>query len=719
MVKAGGGFAAIRYSLRKASESGGLFEFYRRMRSKNTCKSCSLGMGGQAGGMVDEGGHYPEVCKKSVQVQAADMQRAITESFFEGYSLAELERWSSMQFEEVGRLAFPVMAAENETHFRRVSWAEALDRLSADLGNASPEASFFYASGRSSNEAAFLLQVLARAYGTRNIHNASSYCHQASSIALTEMLGSGTATVQHEDLDLADLAIVLGANPASSNPRLIAKLIDLRRRGGKVIVINPLKEIGLVRFRVPSRLRSLLFGSDVSDIYLQPNIGSDIALLKALLKGVIERGAADRVFLSNHVEGWEGIESDLDGADWGDLIKICGVGRAEIERAADAIAGAKRGIALWAVGLTQHQHGCDNVAALVNLTAARGWVGKPGCGLMPIRGHCNIQGVGSVGFTPGLTQAFSDRLEQSYGISSGPGLDTFGSTEAAHAGRIRAAVMLGGNLWGSSPDLVWATEAMRRIGTTAYIATKLNAGHVHGRGQCTLLLPVLARDEEVQSTTQESMFNYVRLSDGGHPGPEGEAKSEVELVCALAARLLPEGRFPFEKMTSHKAVREVIARIVPGYAAIGQIDEEGGEFHVAGRTFHDPRFNTPSGKLRLRIPPTAEFKVPGGEFRLMTVRSEGQVDTVVYEEEDLYRGNRTRDVVMMNRWDCDRLGLGEFDPVAVESATGRMTVVVAFADLPPGNVAMYYPEANVLVPRRIDPASGTPAFKSVAVRIVK
>jgi anaerobic selenocysteine-containing dehydrogenase len=242
---------------------------------------------------------------------------------------------------------------------------------------------------------------------------------------------------------------------------------------------------------------------------------------------------------------------------------------------------------------------------------------------------------------------------------------------------------------------------------------------VYGRGKRTLLLPVLARDEERQSTTQESMFNFVRLSDGGQDGPAGELKSEVELVCALAARLLPQGPFPFEKMTSHAAVRKVIAAVVPGYAAIGEIDRSGKEFQVAGRTFHEPRFNTESGKLRLSVPPTGAFEVAEDQFRLMTLRSEGQFNTVVYEEEDLYRGNRRRDVVMINRWDGERLGLGEFDPVTVESTAGKMTVVVAFADLPPGNAAMYYPEANLLVPRNIDPESGTPAFKSIAVSIVK
>jgi molybdopterin-dependent oxidoreductase alpha subunit len=720
VVSAAGGFAAIRYSLRKARAAGGPVRLYRRLRARNACKTCAFGMGGQRGGMVNELGSFPEVCKKSIQAQVGDMQQPIPESFFDRHSLEELERWTPMQLEYAGRLVFPIAASEGQTHFRRIGWEAALDRIASDLRSTPPEEAFFYASGRSSNEAAFLLQLLARAYGTRNIHNCSSYCHQASGVALGRMLGSGTATVTLEDLDRTDLALVAGANPASNHPRLIVKLIELRRRGGSVIVVNPLRELGLTRFRVPSMPRSLLFGSDISDISLQPYVGSDIAVFKALTKGVLELGGADRTFLQDHVEGWDAVEADVRSASWDDLLRRCGLERRQIDRAVAAIVGADKGMCLWAMGLTHHEHGVDNILALGNLAVCRGRIGGPGRGLMPIRGHSNVQGVGSVGFTPKLKRALAEKLAEVYGFTPDPepGLDTYGSMEAAATGRIRVAVLLGGNLYASNPDLQWAGKALRRIGTTVHITTKLNQGHVHGRGRFNVVLPVLARDEEREATTQESMFNFVRLSDGGQPAPRGESKSEVEWVGALAARLLPAGPFPFERMSSHRAIREAIAAVVPGYAAIGAIDATRREFQIGGRTFHEPRFNTESGKLRAAPTPTTTFEVKPGEFRLMTLRSEGQFNTVVYEEEDLYRGNTRRDVVMMNAADGKRLGLEENRQVTVETSAGRLSAVVAFVDIPPGDLAMYYPEANVLVPRRLDPASGTPAFKSVAARIV-
>jgi molybdopterin-dependent oxidoreductase alpha subunit len=711
--------AAVLYVLKKGREAGGVLRLYRRMRSKNACKTCALGMGGQRGGMVNEAGHFPEVCKKSVQAQAGDMAAGVGEGFFRDTPIAELERMTSLQLERLGRLAFPIVAEEGDTHFRRLSWDEALERTAGALRAAPPEEVFFYSSGRASNEAAFLFQLVARAYGTANVHNCSFYCHNASGVALGQVYGSGTASIALEDLERADLALVAGANPASNHPRLITQLVELRRRGGKVIVVNPLKELGLQRFRVPSDPRSMMFGSQVSDLYLQPHVGADVALFKALLKGVVERGGLDRDFVAAHTAGWEAVAADLAGSSWEELCAASGVERRTIDEAAAMLVAARRGIFLWAMGLTHHAHGVDNILALANLALARGWLGRPGCGLLPIRGHSNVQGVGSVGVAPALKEAFAARLAELYGIAApqAKGQDTYASMVAASEGRVRAAVLLGGNLFASNPDREWAAAALRRVGLTLAVTTKLNEGHVHGRGRTAVVVPALARDEEAQATTQESMFNFVRLSSGGEPAIDGEMRSEVEIIADLAERVLPPGRFDWRALRSHRELRREIARAVPGFAALAAIDDGGGEFEIAGRTFHEPRFPTADGRARFHPTPLPDFAPDQGEFRLMTLRSEGQFNTVVYEEEDLYRGNRRRDVVMMAAADATRLGLDEGQRVRVESEAGALEAAVAIVDLPAGNLAMYYPEANVLVPRRLDPRSRTPAFKSVRARL--
>lgn len=720
-VDAGGGLTAIRYALNMGRQAGGILRLYRRMRTRNACKTCALGMGGQRGGMVNESGHFPEVCKKSLQAQAGDMQGPITEERLREYSLARLATLTPAELERLGRVAFPLLAEAGDTHYRRIGWDEALGRANTAFREASPDQVFFYSSGRASNEAAFLMQVVARAYGTANIHNCSSYCHNASGVALGRVYGSGTASVVLEDLAETDLAVVAGANPASNHPRLITQLMKLRRRGGRIIVVNPLRELGLVRFRVPSDARSLLFGSTLSDLYLQPHVGADAALFKALLKAVVEAGGVDRGFVEDHTEGWEGVEADVAEAPWRALTAASGVSEAEIRRAAEMMVTAKRGVFCWAMGLTHHAHGVDNILALANLALARGWLGRPGCGLLPIRGHSNVQGVGSVGVAPALKRAFADRLHQVYGIEapSTPGWDTFRSMQAAEEGRVQAAFLLGGNLFASNPDRTWAARALDRIPVMVHASTKLNEGHVHGRGGTTLVLPVLARDEESQATTQESMFNLVRLSEGGTPAVDGEMRSEVDIIASLAEGILPPDRFDWSELRSHEHLRQQIARVVPGYEAISEIDRTRQEFQIGGRTFRKPHFATDSGRARFQVTALSGFSPEPGEFRLMTLRSEGQFNTVVYEEEDLYRGNTRRDVVMMSATDAERLGVGEGDRVSVQTEAGALEVSVAVTEIRTGSLAMYYPEANVLVPRGIDQASGTPAFKSVSARVVR
>jgi len=291
--------------------------------------------------------------------------------------------------------------------------------------------------------------------------------------------------------------------------------------------------------------------------------------------------------------------------------------------------------------------------------------------------------------------------------------------ERARAGGVRLALCLGGNLYGSNPDANFAAEALNTIDMVVYLSTTLNTGHAWGTGRETLILPVRARDEEAQSTTQESMFNFVRLSEGGPPRVPG-VRSEVEVIAGIAESYF-SGRSPvdWKGLREHREIRRAIAQIIPGYEEIGRIDESKREFHVGGRILREPKFPTPSGRARLHlVERPAPFATGANELRLMTIRSEGQFNTVVYEEEDFYRGQDRRDVILMNERDIARLGLRTEERVTVRSATGALkNVIVRPFDIREGNAAMYYPEANVLVPRSADRDSGTPRFKSVAVKI--
>ncbi len=721
-VKAGGGFPAIKYTFRKALEAGGPLKLYRALRSKNACKTCALGMGGQLGGMVNETGHFPEVCKKSIQAMAADMQGAIPTDFFDRYDTNALRGMSSRDLEAAGRITEPLYSGPGDGGYRPISWDEAMERVGSRLRGTLPERSLFYFSGRSSNEAGFILQLLARIHGTNNVNNCSYYCHQASGVGLSSVTGSGTATVVLEDIELMganDLVMIIGANPASNHPRLMTTLMELKRRGGKIIVINPLKEAGLVRFKVPSRIRSLVFGTAIADEYVQPHIGGDIALFSAVEKAILEGGHVDEAFVNEFADGWKLHRDHIRSLDWSELVEESGVSRKTIDRIAQVYAEAPNAIFCWAMGITHHQHGVENVQAIANLAMVRGMLGRPGAGLLPLRGHSNVQGMGSMGVTPRLKRDIFDRLESTFGVElpTTPGLDTLDSMDASARGDIDFALCLGGNLYGSNPDSSFAARALSSVDTVIYLSTTLNTGHAWGQGKETLILPVLARDEEPQPTTQESMFNFVRLSDGGearHKGP----RSEVEVIADLAERVFGiGGPIDWTSMRVHRDIRHAIAKIIPGYQKIGSIDDSKEEFQIEGRTFHTPRFPTDSGRARFHVVPPPGLLGTSEQLRLMTVRSEGQFNTVVYEDEDLYRGQDRRDVIMLNEVDIARLGLQVDQLVQVRSDTGSLRVLVRGIDIRPGNAVMYYPEANVLIPKAADPKSKTPAFKNTLVTI--
>ena len=571
---------------------------------------------------------------------------------------------------------------------------------------------------------------MARAYGTNNVNNCSYYCHQATSVALGSTIGTGTATVELDDLDRCDLIFVIGANPASNHPRFIHKLKACRERGGHVIVINPAREPGLVRFAVPRSPASMLKGgSEIASVFLQPNIGEDIALFKGLAKAVLESEAEDREFLATYVDDVDAFRADIEAMPWELIEQRTGIPRAEIERVAGIYSQSNASVFAWGMGMTHHRHGVENIEGLANLALLRGMIGRPGRGLLPLRGHSNVQGIGTIGVKPVLPEDVFDQLERTLGISlsRSPGWDTMAAMQAAAEGDVDAAVLMGGNLYAANPSSSWAADALDRIGFRLCLTTTLNQSHVRGVDDSEMLiLPVTARDEEWQPTTQESMFNYVRLSDG-QIMRHANVRSEVAILADLGSRLLPDSPIDFEAFKEHRHIRQVIAATVPGMAELADIDVAKKEFHVGRRLMHEPVFNTPSGKAAFRVRPLPVHDdhhesnndvSEDASFRLTTVRSEGQFNSIIYEEKDSYRQTETRWSVLLNERDIDQLGIAVGDRVTLKSDQGRMDDVTVYAhDLPPGNAMAYYPEANCLTGTDVDPRSKTPAFKHTRIQI--
>jgi molybdopterin-dependent oxidoreductase alpha subunit len=688
----------------------------KALTARNTCKACAYGMGGQKGGMTNELGEFPSVCNKSVQAQSTDIQPAIPEAAFTR-PLAELQQLSGREMEKLGRLNTPMFKPAGGDRYAPVSWDWAIAHAAEKLKAVSPARSFFYSSGRSSNEAGFVFQLLARVWGTNNVNNCSYYCHQATSEGLATTIGKGTSTVELEDLTGADLIFVIGANPSSNHPRFIHMLKHCRDRGGDVIVINPAKEPGLVKFAVPKSPGSMLTGgTEIASDYLQPRIGSDLALFKGLMKAVLAIGAEDRGFIDSYCTDFDGFRADIDALSWDEIVALCGVARADIERVATRYAERRNVVFAWGMGMTHHLHGTANVEAIANLALLRGMLGKRYAGLLPLRGHSNVQGIGTIGVKPVVSEHVFAAMEKSFGVmlSRDKGFDTMAGLKAAEAGEIDAAVIMGGNLWGATPDTAFSSRAMGAIGFKLFLTTTLNRGHVHGLGDGeALILPVTARDEEWSPTTQESMFNYVRLSDGGIERLDN-VRPETVILCDLAAQLIPDCPIDFSAFKQHRKVREAIAQIVPGLEQLADIDVAKKEFHIKNRVMHTPRFGTADGKARFVVTPTPVAATP---LTLATVRSEGQFNTIIYEDTDSYRFKAGRDAIFLNREDMVAFGMREGDRAFLASDTGRMEGTIVPYDLPRGSALAYYPEANVLCGTAVDPRSKTPAFKSVPVWI--
>ncbi len=718
----GGGPKKVLYTLKTIARIG-LLNSTKALTSRNTCKACGLGMGGQLGGMTNEKKEFPSVCNKSIQAQSTDIQSAIPLELFQ-HTLDDFKQLSGYEMEHLGRLNNPLYKLAESNQYQAISWEQAFQLMIEKFKQTPAQRSFFYSSGRSSNEAGFLLQLIARLYGTNNVNNCSYYCHQATGVGLTNVIGSGTATVSLEDLALADCIFVIGANPSSNHPRFIHQLKNCRERGGQVIVINPAKEPGLVRFAVPKSAKSMITGGSwIASEYIQPKIGSDLLLLTGIAKALIEHNQTDQTFINQYTENFSDLLETIQQIDWQTITVTCGVDQITIQHIANCYAKSEKTIFVWGMGITHHTQGVENVEAIANLALLRGMMGKPGAGLLPLRGHSNVQGIGSVGVKPTLSADILSALEKHFSISlpKEKGMDTLACLEAAFDGKIDAALLMGGNLYSATPHSDWAQKALDKIPFKVYLTTTLNHGHVFGMETSdALILPVTARDEEWQSTTQESMFNFVRLSDGGIDRLHN-VKPESWILCELAKGLLKDSPIDFEKLKQHKSVREAIADVIPGMKSLQNIDQHKQEFTISNRLLHKPEFYTDSGKAKFITPRLIQKKsATEFPFTLASIRSEGQFNSIIYEEKDSYRSTDTRWSVLMNKQDANKLGVNAGDKVTLSSACGEMKdLIVFYFDIPEGNLLAYYPEANCLIGTERDPRSHTPAFKSVAVAITK
>jgi molybdopterin-dependent oxidoreductase alpha subunit len=695
-----------------------------------------------------------EFCENGAKAVSWEATRKrTTPEFFAEHTVSDLWDWSDFDLEGQGRLTHPMAYDAASDRYVPIAWEDAFARIGAILRDLpDPNMAEFYTSGRASNEAAFLFQLFARAYGTNNFPDCSNMCHEATSVGLPHSIGVGKGTVTLEDFDHADAIFSLGHNPGTNHPRMMTTLREASRRGAPIIVFNPLKERALERFSTPQdAVEMATFGSTpIASALHQVRVGGDAAVLKGMMKRVLERdaqdlaaggpGKLDRVFIAEHTTGFDALKADLNATDWADIVAKSGLSRAAIESAGDVYVAAERVILCYGMGLTQHRNGVANVQKIANFLMLRGNLGREGAGICPLRGHSNVQGDRTVGITEKPNAALLDGMERAFGFRppSEPGHDAVQAVEAIAAGRSRALIALGGNLAVAMSDPEATFAGMRRLDLAVHMATKLNRSHLL-LAKASFILPVLGRTElDVQATgaqavTVEDSMSMVHASRGRLAPASDQLRSEPAVIAGLAKATLA-GKHGIDWdgfIHDYGRIRDAIEIVFPDFKAFNKRVAKPGGFRLdvpASRR----EWRTPSGKAVFLVTPGLDEDPRLGEpdvLTLTTLRSHDQYNTTIYGLDDRYRGVfGRRDIVFLNAEDLVSRGLEHGDTVDVEAAAEagdlegptrilRGLTAVAY-DIPRGSAAAYYPEANVLISlAHYDRRSGTPSYKAVPVRV--
>ncbi|MFJ3611463.1 FdhF/YdeP family oxidoreductase [Streptomyces hydrogenans] len=732
---AAAGLPAIGHTLRIAREQMGTVRTARTLLKVNQkdgfdCPGCAWPEGAKR--------HLAEFCENGAKAVAEEATlRRVTPEFFAAHPVAELAERSGYWLGQQGRITEPVYLPEGADRYEPVTWERAFAILAEELTALdSPDEALFYTSGRTSNEAAFLLQLFAREFGTNNLPDCSNMCHESSGSALTETIGIGKGSVSLEDLHRADLIIVAGQNPGTNHPRMLSALERAKAAGARIISVNPLPEAGLERFKNPQTPRGMLRGAALTDLFLQIRIGGDQALFRLLNKLVLDApGAVDEEFVREHTHGFEEFRAAAGEADWEETLAATGLSRAEIERALEMVLASERTIVCWAMGLTQHKHSVPTIREVVNLLLLRGNIGRPGAGVCPVRGHSNVQGDRTMGIFERPAPAFLDALDKEFGIVSPRhhGFDVVRSIQALRDGEAKVFFAMGGNFVGATPDTEVTEAAMRRARLTVHVSTKLNRSHAV-TGTRALILPTLGRtDKDVQRggrqfVTVEDSMGQVHASRGNLPPASPHLLSEPAIVARMARAVLGAGSTtPWEDFEAdYAAVRDRIARVVPGFEDFNaRLAADPAGFALPHAPRDERRFPTKTGKANFTAAPVEYPRVPEGRLLLQTLRSHDQYNTTIYGLDDRYRGIRGgRRVVMVHPEDAAELGLadGSYADLVSEWTDGSERRAPGFRVVhyptARGCAAAYYPETNVLVPlESTADISNTPASKSVVVRL--
>ena len=737
--KSAAGLKAVFHSMRMALKSMSLTKTGKVLAPLNQkggtdCPGC-------AWPDPDHRSNLGEFCENGVKAIAEEAtDRSVDASFFSKHSISSLRNQSDYWLGQQGRLVTPMMVRKGEKNYTSISWDEAFDLIASHLNQCiSPDDAIFYTSGRTSNEAAFLYQLFIRIFGTNNLPDCSNMCHESSGVALNHTLGIGKGTVKLEDFYHAELILIFGQNPGTNHPRMLSALEKAKKQGAKVVVINPLKEAGLLKFNNPQAVSGILGqGTDLANLYLQIKINEDVALLKILLLRLLEEAEKspeiiDQDFIAQKTEGFEAFITEIKSQDYHSLVERTGLEISQIEVLIDWLCKKDKIIACWAMGLTQHVNAVDNIQEIVNLLLLKGSIGKEGAGTCPVRGHSNVQGDRSMGIWEKPSKQFLDTLATTFGFEPPRkhGVDVVQAIALMHKEPGKYFISLGGNFLSAAPDTDYTTKALEQTQLSVHISTKLNRSHLH-HGEIGLILPCLGRTDTIieksgpQTLTVENSMGTVHTTRGFVKSHTNRLLSEPHIIAQIASRTIGNDIVDWHALIDdYDRIRILISKAVVGFESFNEKLKKDGIFDLPNGP-RNQQFTNDIGKARFTVNELPNYQIDPDELLMMTIRSHDQFNTTIYGLDDRYRGiYGTRKIVLMNKKDVEKYDLDIDLPVTLYNNYGGKKrevsglKIVAY-EIPKGCIATYFPECNVLIPLELKARkSNTPASKSVKVRLLQ
>ena len=674
-----------------------------------------------------------EFCENGAKAFATEATNArVTPDFFAQNSVSTLSMQSDMWLDKQGRITQPMFLDADKENYVSIEWEDAFAIIRDSIDLNSPERVALYTSGRCSNEAAFLWGTLARQIGTNNLPDCSNMCHESSGVALSQSIGIGKGTVTLDDFDHSDLVIVVGQNPGTNHPRMLSALASCKRNGGSVLSINPLEEAAMKRFKHPQEIIGMIGrGTQIADDHIPVRINGDSALFKGFAKIILDNETQNHEFIESHTTGYDELVDHLNSVSWDEIERISGISRDRISEIGNIISKSKRMIVCWAMGITQHKNSVATIQDIVNLLLLGGHFGRQGAGVCPVRGHSNVQGDRTVGINHHPSEAFLQAIDTEFGITAprNSGVDTVRLIQGALEDEFDVLLCMGGNLLSAMSDTLSTAEALSKIDLTVQISTKLNRSHLV-TGRRALILPCLGRTEiDAQSSgnqfvTVENSMGVVHSSTGSLPPASNSLKSEVSITCSIGNAIFGSQPINWPSFTdNYDIIRDSIQRVIPGFENYNERVRKKGGFYLPNGPRDGPTWNTASGLAVFNSNELSSIDQDNG-YVMMTIRSHDQYNTTIYGMDDRYRGiHKSRRIVLMNPDDMEEEGIvpsEEIDLISEYQGTERHAErwkVVPYS-IPRGNVATYFPEANVLIPLdSVAELSNTPTSKSVLVRI--